>query len=115
MAADATVAAGTAGRWYLFGLAADSTRHGVPDASLLLAQVPETRVLARIREVSEPRPGLLLATDKPWMVRDPGDEGRDPSLVLGWTELEVDLSQSPVSIRRTLKIGVGDGRRTIPS
>ncbi|NNF28545.1 MAG: hypothetical protein HKN73_15070 [Gemmatimonadetes bacterium] len=112
MAADVTVAAGPDQRWYLFGLAADSVRYGVPDASLSLALVPEGRVLARVREVSEPRTGLLYATDKPWMVRDPGGEGREASLVLGWTELEVDLNESPVSIRRTLVIGVAseDGR-----
>lgn len=112
MAADATVAAGSDGRWILFGLGADSVRYGVPDASLFLARVPSGSGPVRIREVSEPAQGLLRGTDKPWMVRDPGGEGREASLVLGWTELEVDLNQSPVEIRRTLVVGVAteDGR-----
>lgn len=109
MAADATVAIGPDGTQYLLGLSADSTRGGVPDASLVLATAPPgggpfTHRLSLAR-VDEPSPAVLTATDKPWMVLDPDtSDGPAGTLYMGWTALTVHLDRDPIEIERTLMV-----------
>jgi len=119
MAADATVAVGPDGTRYLLGLSADSTRVGVPDASLVLASAPagapgfsHRRTLV---QVEEPAPDVLTATDKPWMAVDPDTAGGPAgTLYFGWTALTVHLGREPIQIERTLRVATSrDGGETV--
>ena len=119
MAADATVAIGPDGAHYLFGLWADSRRAGVPDASLVLSAAdPIGGSLRRRRTlavVTETEPGVLAASDKPWMIVDP-DTSSSPqgTLYFAWTALTVHLSRDPPSIERTLVVSSSrDGGYTV--
>ena len=119
MAADATVAIGPDGTHYLLGLWADSTRAGVPDASLVLSAADGSNGSFGLRQtlakVNEPEPGVLTASDKPWMIIDP-DTSSSPwgTLYFAWTALTVHLDSDPVSIERTLVLSSShDGGHTV--